>query len=428
MKYRYRPCLLLIIVMLFSSTAFAQDETTITGTVTDSNTNNSLPGVNISVKGTTIGTSTGSEGGYSLTVPSLSDTLVFSFIGYRTQEIPINGETEISIQLQQQTLSGEEVVVVGYGTQAKRDLTGSVSQLGPEDLENQGVATSVDEMISGNSAGIQVIQSGGQPGGGASVNIRGVGSINAGSSPLYVIDGLPIESSTISGTGNQVASDPSPRNPLSSLNPEDIKSIEILKDASATAIYGSRGANGVVLITTKQGSEGDLQIDYNGYFGLQNVHNRLDLLGPVEYQREINEIIDTGNLGEWLPSERVTEIQDGGTDWQDEVFRENAPVQKHNLSLSWGNKNTTYFISLNNTNQQGIVEETSYERYGTRFNLNHSTEKLSVGMNLTASYIKDVFVPNGFDVNLRGGVINSARQFDPTLSVRTEEGDFNLSP
>ncbi|MEX2410030.1 MAG: SusC/RagA family TonB-linked outer membrane protein, partial [Candidatus Paceibacterota bacterium] len=352
------------------------------------------------------------------------DILVFSFVGYATMQIPVEGRNVINISLSQAALMGEELVVVGYGSLREREVTGSISRIDPDDF-NQGVNTTVDELIQGRAPGVQVVQNSGEPGGGMSIDIRGIGSITAGSAPLYVIDGLPIDNSVlISGTGNQVASNPSPRNPLSSLNPQDIESIEILKDASATAIYGSRGANGVIMVTTKKGVSGDFQINYNTQLGIQNVHNRLDLLNPQDYRDGINSLIEAGG-GE--DSERVTEIINNGTDWQDVIFLENAPILKHNINFSWGNANTTYLVALNNTQQKGLVENTSFDRYGTRFNVAHTTDKFNMGFNGNASYIKDKFVPNGFDVNLRGGAINAAKLWDPTRPIRDESGDYFIT-
>jgi len=416
--------LLLIVFMLCISTVSMAQQQEVTGKVIDSVTEEPLPSVNIAIKGTTSGTTTDIDGNYELMVPSSDVTLVFSFVGYKSQEIPLNGRNIINIELEPEAILGENIVVVGYGTQAKRSLTGSVSQIRGEDLRTEGTVTDVDQMLQGRVSGVQVVQSSGEPGGGSSVNIRGTGSINAGSSPLYVIDGLPIDNSVlISGTGNQVASTRSPRNPLSSLNPDDIESIEVLKDASATAIYGSRGANGVILVTTKKGQTGGLQINYNGQIGVSEVQNRLDLLNPQQYMDGINSIID---LGAGDPSERVTQISGGGTDWQDVIFR-TSTLQKNNLSFSWGNPNTTYSIVVNSTNQDGVLRGTSFEKYGGRINVTHNTEKLNAGINTNISFIKDEFVPNGFDVNLRGGAINAAKLWDPTASIRNEDGGFFTS-
>ncbi|MCB0565825.1 MAG: TonB-dependent receptor plug domain-containing protein, partial [Phaeodactylibacter sp.] len=272
---------------------FAED-ITVTGKVTGEDSPEGLPGVNVIVKGTSQGTVTDFEGNYSIEVPSEESVLVFSFIGYQVREVAVGNQSVINIELASDARTLDEIVVVGYGTQTKRDLTGSVSKLNEENF-NQGVNASIEQLLEGKAAGVQVVQNSGEPGGGMSIDIRGVGSINAGSAPLYVVDGLPIENSAlIQGTGNQVAATRSPRNPISFLNPADIASIEILKDASASAIYGARGANGVILITTKSGSAGQLKVDYNGHIGFNEVHNRLGLLEPQQYMDGINSLIEGG--------------------------------------------------------------------------------------------------------------------------------------
>lgn len=395
----------------------------LSGTITDDK-GQPLPGANVVEKGTTNGVTADFDGNFSITLTTESPILVISYIGFSTQEIVVDGQTNVTISLQEDAAGLEEVVVIGYGTQVRRDVTGSIASLNEDSFSAQA-NTNVDQMIQGKASGVQVVQNSGEPGGGMSINIRGVGSINAGSSPLYVIDGLPINNSpAISQTGNQVASTRSPRNPISFLNPEDIASIDILKDASATAIYGSRGANGVIMITTKKGNTGDLRIDYSTHIGYNQVHNRLDLLNAEQYTTGINSLID---LGAGSDAERVTSTQGKGTDWQDVVFQNQAILQKHNISFSWGNGNTSYLATLNNTKEEGLVKNTEFNRFSGRFNLNHKTDKVNFGINSTLSYIKDNFVPNGFDVNLRGGAINAAKLYDPTLSVRNEDGNYVTS-
>ena len=394
----------------------------ISGQVTSSEDGGALPGVNILVKGTTVGTVTDLDGNYKITAPDENGTLVFSSIGFVTQEVAINGRAVIDLQLQADVKSLSEVVVVGYGTQRKSDLTGAVSSLRSEDF-NQGVVTSVDQMIAGKAAGVQVVQNSAEPGGGISVNIRGSGSINAGNSPLYVIDGLPIDNSApVTGEGERFTTSRTTRNPLSALNPSDIESIEILKDASATAIYGARGANGVILITTKNGAVGKFTVDYNGYVGVQTIANKIQLLNPEQYMRTVNEIIQEGG---GTPDQEVTGIQNGGTDWQEEIYRANAPVQDHTLSFSGGNEETQYLLSLNYFGQDGVVKSSSFERYGARLNLQHSeNNRFNVGVNLNTNYLRDDFVPFGYALNEHAGAIYAAYNYDPTLSVRDSEGNY----
>ncbi len=396
------------------------EEKTISGKVTDAETGEPLTGVNIVVKGASIGTISDFDGNYSLEVPDDAEVLVFSYISYETKEITIGNQNVIDVSMRISSQALDEVVVVGYGTQVKREITGAVARLDEKSF-NPSLNASVEQMMQGKMAGVQVVQNSGEPGGGLSIDVRGVGSINAGSAPLYVIDGLPIENSVlISNTGNQVAATRAPRNPIGFLNPADIESIEVLKDASAAAIYGARGANGVILITTKSGASGQLKVDYNGHIGINQVHQRLNLLGPQEYFEGINDLINAGGGDQ---SEIVTGITGNGTDWQDVIFRD-ALVQKHNLGFSWGNENTNYLVSANITDEDGLVRNSSFTRYGARFNLTHSTEKFNFGISATTSYVRDQFIPNGFDVNLRGGAVNAAKLWDPTFPILNDNGDF----
>src|SRR5690625_1130648 len=271
--------LLSILLLFASSVALSQ---TISGTVVDAQTEETLPGVNITVKGTTTGTSSGSEGTFSLTVPSLSDTLVFSFIGYQTQEIPIGGRSELKVVMEPEAIAGEEVVVVGYGTQESGDVTGSVGSVDMADVASQPV-TGSDQLMTGQISGVQVTQPAGVPGGGPTVKIRGVGAVGAGSQPLYVIDGFPVPSSS------SIVS-----NPLADIPSSDIESINVLKDASATSIYGSRGANGVVLIETKSGTSGSMQVQVNAYTAVQQIpqKGRTNVMNAREFATFRKEAIE----------------------------------------------------------------------------------------------------------------------------------------
>lgn len=411
-----------------SVTTITFQQRTVTGVVTDQR-GMPLPGVTVVVNGTTTGTVTNADGNFSLAIPPSAQMLTFSFVGMRTQEIPIEGRTTFTVVMEEVTIGIEEVVAVGYGVLRKSDITGSVSSVKVDELR-EGVTTTVDQMLLGKSAGVNVIQNSGEPGGGISINIRGASSITAGNSPLYVIDGLPIDNSrpisSASVTG--FSNNRSPRNPLASINPSDIESIEILKDASATAIYGSRGANGVILITTKGGQEEQMQVSYQGYVGIQNRANKLDLLNAQEYQKVINDIIDAGGGSS---SEKVVDIANGGkgTDWQDEVNHPNALVQDHQLSFSGGSSKTSYYFSLNYMDQEGIMKNTEFNRYGARVNLRSQiNEKLNFGLNATGSYSQDFFIANGFGINEWAGPLYSAYNFDPTLPVKDDDGNYALSP
>lgn len=399
----------------------------ITGKVVDTN-KEPVIGVNIIVKDRpSIGTITDIDGNFTLNTSS-NTILQVSYIGYNTQEVRVTEKNAYNIILQEDSKTLEEVVVIGYGTMKKSDITGSVASVKVSELK-EGVSTSVDQMLLGKSAGVNVVQSSGEPGGGFSVNIRGASSINGGVSPLYVIDGIPIDNSRPVSQGSIVGFDSnrSPRNPMSSINPADIESIEILKDASATAIYGSRGANGVILITTKGGKDEKTKVSYSGYVGIQSPSRKLDLLNATDYKRVLNDIIDAGGD---IEASRVKDIANGGagTDWQDEVTQ-NAIIHEHQLSFTGGTKKTVYYTSFNYVSQDGIVKNTSFERIGARLNLKSDiNSKLQIGLNATGTYMKDHFVANGFGVNENAGVMNSAYNYDPTLAVKDEDGSYALSP
>ncbi|MGQ8337524.1 TonB-dependent receptor [Sunxiuqinia sp. A32] len=396
----------------------------ITGKVTDAS-GQALPGVAIQIKGTTIGTITDLDGNFSLSEVSSTATLVLSFIGMKTQEISVGNSSVINVIMEEDAIGLEEVVAIGYGVVKKSDLTGSVSSLREDDM-NTGVTTSVDQLLQGKSAGVQITQASAEPGGGITIQIRGASSIGASSAPLYVIDGLPIANGAIvSGSGADIANSPTPRNPLNNINPSDIESIEILKDASATAIYGARGANGVVLVTTKKGAQGKLKITYNGYAGVQQSAGKVEVLNAQDYMQVLNDIqkTDGSNVS---GTEIVTGIDGNGTDWQDELYRV-APVQSHSLSFTGGNDASKFFASLNYFDQDGIVINSGFKRYDTRFNLEHKTDNFNFGLNFSTAYTLDDFVSYGYDTNESSGVLYSAINFDPTVSIFGEDGRYTVS-
>lgn len=418
---------LIVLTLKATSPKQTSNDLRIKGTVVDE-TGQPVIGANIVVEGTTNGTISDLDGNFMLQVPEKADLRV-SYIGYLDQKVKVGTNTTLRIVLKEDTQTLDEVIVVGYGTMKKSDITGSVASVRLDDLK-EGASTSVDQMLLGKSAGVNVVQSSGEPGGGFSVNIRGASSINGGVSPLYVIDGVPIDNSRPVSQGSIVgfSDNRSPRNPMSSINPADIESLEILKDASATAIYGSRGANGVILITTKSGKAEKMKVSYSGSVGIQSPSNKLDLLSAADYKRVLNDIIDAGGDSE---ANRVGDIANGGigTDWQDEVTRQNAITHEHQLSFSGGNSKTFYYTSFNYVNQEGIVKNTSFERLGARLNLKSDiNEHLKIGMNVTGSYMKDHFVANGFGVNENAGVMYVAYNYDPTIPVKDEEGNYALSP
>jgi TonB-linked SusC/RagA family outer membrane protein len=409
-----RLCLIMVSLFLFGTTSMAQQ--TVTGKIVSSE-GDPLAGATVSVKGNTTSVVSTADGEFSI-LASKGDVLLITFTGYSPEEVTVRNTSPITVSLSRAATEMDKVVVVGYGTVKKRDLTGSVVSLNADDLD-KGVQVSVDNMIKGRAPGVQVTSMNGEPGSGFVIRIRGANSINAGNDPLYVIDGFPISNSE--APGSSVANMPTSRNPLNALNPGDIESIEILKDASATAIYGSRGANGVVIITTKKG-KGKLKVDYSGYLGSQQIARKLDLMNASQYMNWINSVSQAqGNQ----PIYTADDIKANavGTDWQDEIFRK-APVSSNQISLSGSSEKTQYYISFDYLNQQGIIISSGSKQYIGRVNLTHTENKVKFGLNLNTSRIDDDYVPNGLDINAVAGVVASALQMDPIMKVRNDDGTY----
>jgi TonB-dependent starch-binding outer membrane protein SusC len=423
-----RTALTLVLMTIVSlNIAIAQNQITVTGVVIDGTTSAPLPGVNIVVEGsseatgTTIGTTTSLDGEYSLNVPSNLNVLVFSYVGYQSQRVQINNRTEINVTLEQDLSLLEDVVVVGYGVQRERDLSSAISSVSSEDF-NRGAQLSPQQLIQGRMAGVNISQNSGKPGGSNTVLIRGGTSVTGSNDPLYVIDGVPIATSSsrrqnnLNSGGNITYFDQEPVNPLNSINPNDIESINVLKDASATAIYGSRGANGVIVITTKSGRAGTMQTSYDTRFGISSVSNTLDVLSADEY-RQINQ-----DLG--------LSITDLGADmfWQDEVFR-NAFSQTHDLSFSGGTENTRYRASIGYGLQEGVILASQMENTNARINANHSAMdgKLQFNLRLTAAQIASNNAPTSNTVGGEAGtnVLFEAYRFNPTFTIFDEDGNYN---
>ncbi len=406
-----------------------KQEITIKGRVTDKD-NSPLPGVNIIEKGTSNGTVSDLDGNYTLSVSSPDAVISFSFIGFLSEDISVGGQSTIDIVLLEDIEELEEVVVIGYGTVKKSDLTGSVTSIKNEDL-NQGAISSIDQAMQGRIAGVQITQASSEPGGGLSIRIRGATSINAGNEPLYVIDGLPIDNgSGLSGSSSDeqvanVSQNLNTKNPLNSLNPNDIESIEILKDASATAIYGSRGANGVVLITTKKGSNG-VKFSYDAYAGTQRVAKMIDILETSEYIETINTMSTEMGNEPVFSQDDITRIGDG-TNWQEEIFQ-TAPIQSHNLSMSGGVEKTKYYVSLNYFDQQGVVKETGTKRYIARVNVSQEIGKrVNFGVNINTSRENSDNYIGGVSTNESAGPVNTALLYDPTEPIYDDEGNYSRS-
>jgi TonB-dependent starch-binding outer membrane protein SusC len=404
MLHPRRSAILIVSILFWSLSAYGQ---TVSGVVQDAVTGEPLPGANIVYEGTTIGTATNFNGEYSLDVPSLEGKLMFRYVGYITKVVPIDGNTEINVFLETDTVWGEELVVVGYGVQQRSLVTGAISRIEAREIQ-QSASLRVEQALQGRTAGVIVMQNSGQPGSGATVRIRGIGT-TGDAEPLYIVDGMPVAG-------------------IDYLSPNDIASMEVLKDAAATAIYGARGANGVVMITTASGQPGPIQISYSGYLGVQNPWKRTDLLAAPEYMRIMNE--SYANDGRAIPfpdvEERIAAVGQG-TDWQDAVFFYNAPVMNHSLRLSGGSEASRYLTSLSYRQQDGIVAEgkSEYERLTLRLDSDHTRGRISYGNRLT--YANKA--TRGINPNEEfGGIMARVANIDPVTPIRNDDGTFAQSP
>ncbi len=416
--------LALVLLPLEAKEAYAQ-EREVTGTVTEAS-GEPLIGATVRLATDTgTGTVTDIDGNYSI-MATADDVIVFSFVGYQTEEILVGDRSTINVvlQLDQQLLS--EVVVVGYGVQTRSDLTGSIASISADEIANQPVA-SLDAALQGRASGVFVSSPSGTPGAGITINIRGQTSLSASSEPLYVIDGVPIISEDLSGlfSGGQAT------NSLADLNPNDIASIEILKDASATAIYGSRGANGVVLITTKRGEAGQSNIGFNMYTGFQNITNQIDMMSSQEFLGLMNDaaLQDNRDLGTDYSPTHVSDIWGfdpndpdlQNTRWYDEIFRTSV-VSNYELTASGGSDNTRYFTSLSYFDQEGVQIGTGFERVSGRINLDTKiNDWLDFGANITVNRTVQDRTIN--DNSLYGVVINTLAG-DPLMPVFEEDGSY----
>ncbi|MDQ6480131.1 TonB-dependent receptor [Dyadobacter sp. LHD-138] len=362
-----------------------------------------LPGVSIVVKGTQQGTTSNVDGTFRLEVEDGSPVLIFSFVGYLSKEIQVGAQTALEVMLQVDNKALDEVVVVGYGSVKKSDLTGSVSSVKGEQIQAQAIRNPI-QALTGLSAGVQVLQNSGAPGSGLSVRVRGGNSIIGGNEPLYVVDGLPMALS------------------VGSINPNDIQSMEILKDASATAIYGSRGANGVVMITTKKGS-GKTRVDYSGYLGIQSVTKKIDMLNAKEFAQLANVRAANDKETPFFTDAEISAMGEG-TDWQDQIFR-SAAIQNHTLSVSGGNDKTNFNISGSYFDEKGIIINSYYKQYQLRSAIGHKISKnLNMGLNtiMVRRESNSLFSEN----SERGaGVLSGALISPPTVGVRDASGKYS---
>ncbi len=400
-----------MLLSVFTMSFLMAQERTITGTISDAETGETIPGVNIVEKGTSNGTVSDFDGNYRLTVGD-GATLVFTFIGYAAQEVAVGSRSVIDVALALDVQALQEVVVIGYGSVKKSDLTGSVVQVGEREL-NKGLVMAPDQLIQGKAAGVQVINNSGQPGGATTVRIRGNASIRTGNQPLFVVDGVQLTgiSSKPGTNAGDLGTSPT-SNPLNFINPADIESIQVLKDASATAIYGSRGANGVVIVTTKKGKEGSVSVNLNSQVGFSNVLNEYDILDGNEYRAALSDYgLTGGDYGD-------------NVDAFDEITRTGI-TQNHNVSFSGGNADGTYRASFGFFDQEGIVEKNDLRRVtanlsGTYYFLNDNIAGVDLGL-IATNTIEDgpaVSTNAGF----RGSLIGNALQWNPTHPLYNNDG------
>ena len=399
-----KKVLLILLAVMTAAQMYAQK--TLTGTITDGDTQEPIIGASVQVTGTSSGGVSDLDGHFSTVIPEGRKTVTISYVGYKSQTINIVGKSSINIMLQPSASDLDEVVVVGYGTMKRSDLTGSVASIDEKAIK-EGVNTSLEQSMQGRIAGVQVMQNSGAPGGGISVQIRGISSLN-GSEPLYVIDGIAQSGSS---NGNSSA--------LASINPSDITSIEVLKDASATAIYGSRASNGVVLITTKHGAKGKPKIQYEGYLGWQQMPKYLDVMNLHQYADFYNEraaIQGWGQREDYAHPELLT----NGTDWQRELFS-TAFMHNHSVNISGGTDDMNYSISAGYLNQDGVALGSGFDRMSIRSNFDTKVTKwLQVGTNLYYANTKQL---NTFST---GSVIATALDQFPDVAPRNPDGTYAM--
>ncbi|WP_353718861.1 TonB-dependent receptor [Dyadobacter sp. 676] len=436
----------MLLLFLCFSTAQAQtagrgNQVTVNGQVTEKATGQPLVGVSIRVKGGTDGVASDANGNYKIQVPA-SSTLLFTYIGYGDVEEPVGNRSTISPQLESSDKALNEVVVVGYGSQQKRELTGSIASVSSRQLQDRAVV-SFGEALAGQMAGVQVQQTSAAPGGGISLKIRGTGSITAGTQPLYVVDGVPLDNSVsnASAQGGDIG-DQSPVNPLAAINPGDIQSIDVLKDAAATSIYGSRGSNGVVLITTKTGAAGKAQITINASYGFQEIAKKVGIMSNQQYaQRSIDQrntdwvraggkATDPNSVRSGpqykIPDEFKNAASLPFTDWQDLLYRR-APMQNYQISASGGTENARYYLSGNYQNQEGIVINSGFKKYAFRLNVDAKvSDRVKVGFRVAPSYTNNRIATTG-GIQDYGAIATTVMSVPGLYPARKPDGTYATS-
>lgn len=409
--------LLIIFLSAFSFSATLAQTKTISGTITDEQ-GNGLLGATVTLKNSSISTTSNASGLFSFSVPSDAKELVVTYVGMKDQEISIDNRSHINIVMKLNTASLADVVIVGYGKSSKANLTTAQTSVSSKQI-NETVNTTVEQALQGRAAGVYVTQNSGQPGGGINVNIRGISSLNR-TQPLYVIDGVQTQVSEDVSGGNASSS-----NPLSGLNPSDIDNIQILEGPSATAIYGSRATNGVILITTKRGKAGDFKINYGYQYNLQTPPDHLGVMNLQQYASMVKQyhVLAGGTTpGEFLDSSLLGK----GTDWQKELFN-NAAMNRHQLDLSGGSDNTTYYLSGEYLNQDGVAAGSGFKRYGVRLNLDNKPRPwLTIGANLNFNQTNENLVTTNYG-DAASPLIANALRLTPQIPVTNFDGSWGGS-
>ncbi|MBP1669700.1 MAG: TonB-dependent receptor, partial [Bacteroidetes bacterium] len=399
---------LIFFIMLLFPAYMLWAQQTVEGIVTDATTNETLIGVTILIKSTTVGTITDMDGHYSLTSDQLNaaSVLVYSYVGYTSVEETVSDRTLINVKLEQAVTQLDELVVVGYGSMKKRNVLGAVTKVSSKELTRLPVA-GIDQALQGRAAGVQVTQNTGAPGEGVKVRIRGVGSINSSNEPLYIVDGIATADA------------------LNILSPNDIENISILKDASAAAIYGSRANNGIVLITTKKGTQGKAKISYHGQTGFQKAIRLTKMVNTTDYVTIYNEAATNDNaLDRLITPDQAARFDN--VNYVEELLQ-TAPVNSHELSLSGGNESTNYMISASYYNQKGIISGSGYSRGTVRLDVNTEANKwLTVGLNMLAGLSSnDIIGSSGDGYGGNGGsVVRYAFFRNPAIPIRFEDGTY----
>lgn len=406
-----------VLLLCITQLAMAQDRV-ISGRVTDSKDGSGVPGVTVAPKGTKTGTQTGSDGSFRISVGSSVTTLIFSSVGYATQEVDISGKSTVEVSLVVSNASLGEVVVTGYGTARRKDLTGSIASVKEKDF-NKGVFTSPDQLIQGKVSGVQILNNSGQPGGASTIKIRGNSTVTGSGQPLFVVDGVPLDGrSPRPGVGDIGFGGSNPAsNPLNFINPQDIVSIDILKDASATAIYGSRGAYGVVIITTKKGRSGEPKIDFNTSLGFASIMKRIDVLDASEFRQALT-----------YYGASQSNDKGGNVNALDAILR-TAKIQNYNVSINGGNESGRYRLSLGALDQQGIILKSGIKKYTADLNASFKfleSKRLGLDINIIPSqYIEDI-APISNNAGAGNSLIGMALQWNPTLPLKIGDSIVNV--